>query len=148
MKKKKRRFPKLCPSSGDLFRHDRHSRRGTRVCRAAISNCRRNTADSRDYVYRNIIRRATCFAIAGETGVAICGTRRKEPGSEFIWMQEAVRQHDFRVVQSRVDKYRSSICYAADFLPLTINASAGKLIVPLAKYLRAASATACFTVGS
>ena len=36
----------------------------------------------------------------------------------------------------------------AGFLPLTINASAGKLIVPLAKYLRAASATACFTVGN
>jgi len=42
----------------------------------------------------------------------------------------------------------SSIRYAADFLPLTINASAGKLIVPLTKYLRAASATACFMVGS
>ncbi len=42
----------------------------------------------------------------------------------------------------------SSIRYTADFLPLTINASAGKLIVPLTKYLRAASATACFMVGS
>ena len=39
--------------------------------------------DSRDYVYRNIIRRATCFVMAAETGVAICGTRREEPGSEF-----------------------------------------------------------------
>ena len=42
----------------------------------------------------------------------------------------------------------SLIRYTADFLPLTINASAGKLIVPLSKYLRAASATACFMVGS
>jgi hypothetical protein len=41
-----------------------------------------------------------------------------------------------------------SIRYTPDFLPLTISASAGKLIVPLTKYLRAASATACFTVGS
>ena len=32
-----------------------------------------------------------------------------------------------------------SIRYAGDFLPLIINASAGKLIVPLTKYLRAAS---------
>ena len=41
-----------------------------------------------------------------------------------------------------------SIRYAGDFLPLIINASAWKLIVPLTKNLRAASATACFTIGS
>ena len=41
-----------------------------------------------------------------------------------------------------------AVPYTADFLPLTISASAGKFIVPLTKYLRAASATACFTVGS
>jgi hypothetical protein len=38
--------------------------------------------------------------------------------------------------------------HMADFLPVTINASAGKLIVSLAKYFRAASATVCFTVGN
>ena len=52
------------------------------------------------------------------------------------------------MAQSRVDSKGRSIRYTAAFLPLTINASAGKLIVPLAKYLRAASATACFMVGS
>ncbi len=36
----------------------------------------------------------------------------------------------------------------ADFRPLTINASAGNLIVPLSKYLHAASATACFMIRS
>src|SRR5438552_687942 len=38
---------------------------------------RRNRADSRDYVYRNIIRRATCFVMQGEVDIAIYGTRRK-----------------------------------------------------------------------
>ena len=42
----------------------------------------------------------------------------------------------------------ASIRYTAGFLPLTINACAGKLIFPLTKYLCAASAAACFTVGS
>ena len=80
--------------------------------------------------------------------VAICGTRTNEPTQNSSGREKACDNTIFRMAQSGVDSRRSSIRYAADFLPLTINACAGKLIVPLSKYLHAASATACFTVGS
>jgi hypothetical protein len=46
VKKKKRRFPKLYPSLGGLFKPNRHSHRGILSDPKAISDCRRNRADS------------------------------------------------------------------------------------------------------
>jgi hypothetical protein len=55
-----------------------------------------------------------------------------------ISTQELDRRSEQRLLR-RVD---SSIRYTADFLPLTINASAGKRIVPLTKHFRAQTSSA------
>ena len=49
----------------DRDKQDRHSHPGTRACRAAISDCRRNRAGSLAQLYRRADDRATRSVIAG-----------------------------------------------------------------------------------
>ena len=88
---------------------------------------------------------ADCIGTSADFKPVLAQTLEQLPFAASCTIIEESRRRSGQRLLRRAD---SSIRYTAAFLPLTINASAGKLIVPPIKYLRAASATACFIVGS